>query len=146
VKDYDYLLAPLLAQGKRPPEGALLPFDTVVLCAVEAQPRLDQPGLEVLRLSLKDHGPPPTDAEMQQAVDAGAAVARRLRQKKRVLVTCQMGLNRSGLVNALALMNLGYSAEHAIATVKKARSPFALSNTHFKKFLRLYGRELRRAS
>jgi len=146
MADFNYILPSLLAQGKEPPEGAHLPFDTVVLCAREVQPRLTQRGIEVLRLGLDDAGPPPTEAELAQAVDVGGAVARRLARRKRVLVTCAMGLNRSGLVSALALMNLGCSADRAIAKVKKARGPFALSNTHFKKFLRIYDRELRRSA
>ena len=145
MTDFNFILPNLLAQGARPPTGAALPFDTVVLCAVEAQPHLAQRGLEVLRLRLNDDGEVPTQEEMQQAVDAGWAVARRLKQRKRVLVTCQMGLNRSGLVSALALMNLGCTPARAIAKVKKARGAFALSNKHFRTFVEMYGREMRRA-
>ena len=48
-----------------------------------------------------------------------------------VLVTCAMGLNRSGLVAALALRELGYSAEEAIQLVRDARGPLALRNEQF---------------
>ena len=52
-----------------------------------------------------------------------------------VLVRCWMGLNRSGLVVALVLMRLGYSAADAIDLIRTQRSRFALCNPLFVQYL-----------
>lgn len=55
------------------------------------------------------------------------------------LVHCQAGLNRSGLLTALALMlGGGWEAEDAIAELRKRRSPAVLCNQHFVEFLLSY--------
>jgi protein-tyrosine phosphatase len=57
----------------------------------------------------------------------------------RVLVRCQAGLNRSGLVTALILMKTGMSAEDAIRTIRKNRADIALFNEHYVKWLMTEG-------
>ncbi|HEY7821189.1 MAG TPA: dual specificity protein phosphatase family protein, partial [Acidimicrobiia bacterium] len=52
-----------------------------------------------------------------------------------VLIRCQAGVNRSGLVSALVLMLDGYRAEEAIALLRQRRSPVVLSNRHFERWL-----------
>ena len=54
---------------------------------------------------------------------------------KRVLIRCQAGLNRSGLVMALVLMLDGWTAEDAIDIIRKRRNPYALFNKDFVRFL-----------
>jgi protein-tyrosine phosphatase len=54
---------------------------------------------------------------------------------RRVLVRCWAGLNRSGLVVAEVLIQSGYSAADAIATIRKRRSPEALNNESFVAYL-----------
>lgn len=54
---------------------------------------------------------------------------------KRVLVRCQAGLNRSGLVMALVLIRDGYSAYDAINLQRNARSNYVLFNKKFVEFL-----------
>lgn len=49
----------------------------------------------------------------------------------RTLVRCQAGYNRSGLVVAFALMELGYGRQEAIDLIREKRSPWALCNQHF---------------
>lgn len=49
---------------------------------------------------------------------AATLVADTLKQKKRVLVTCSAGRNRSGAVAALVLMHQGMSSEESIAAVQ----------------------------
>lgn len=56
-------------------------------------------------------------------------------QGKTVLVRCQAGYNRSGLVVALALMNIDWSAAGAIALIRDKRSPWALHNREFVGYL-----------
>lgn len=55
---------------------------------------------------------------------------------RRVLVRCQAGLNRSGLVVALVLYKAGYSAGDAISLIRERRSPYALCNPRFAEHLR----------
>lgn len=70
----------------------------------------------------------------EDAVEVGRLADRAveaLDKGERVLVRCQAGYNRSGLVVALTLLRLGYSADEAIALIRERRSPHALHNGHF---------------
>lgn len=53
-----------------------------------------------------------------------------------VAVTCQAGLNRSGLVVARALMLEGRTADEAISLIREKRSPAVLCNPAFEEWLR----------
>lgn len=55
---------------------------------------------------------------------------------KRVLIRCQAGLNRSGLVTALVLIREGFTPEDAISLIRKKRHPQALFNKQFVEFLK----------
>lgn len=131
---YD-LVAPNLCVGAAPPPGAPLRrhgFHTLVLCARDYQPPDEAfPGVEVLRVALRDDGSQMTDAEAVNAVNTARLVLRRLGQRKRVLVTCQQGRNRSGLVAALALVLAGSTPYSAIRSIREGRGPTALSNPDF---------------
>jgi hypothetical protein len=50
---------------------------------------------------------------------------------RRVLVRCQAGLNRSGLVVATVLVLHGMDPQEAIDTIRRRRSPYALCNERF---------------
>ena len=54
---------------------------------------------------------------------------------KKVLVRCQAGWNRSGLVTSLALMKDGHKAKDAIDLIRARRSPHALCNADFVRYL-----------
>lgn len=54
---------------------------------------------------------------------------------EKVLIRCQAGWNRSGLVMALVLMKEGRTAQQAITLIRERRSPHALCNNRFEKFL-----------
>lgn len=54
---------------------------------------------------------------------------------KKVLVRCQAGYNRSGLLVGLILMRAGLSAAEAIELVREKRSNFALQNDQFVLYL-----------
>jgi hypothetical protein len=54
---------------------------------------------------------------------------------KRVLIRCQAGLNRSGIVMALVLVREGYSPEEAITVMREKRSRAVLCNQHFVDYL-----------
>lgn len=55
---------------------------------------------------------------------------------KKVAGKCQAGWNRSSLIVALVLLQEGFSAEEAIALIRAKRSPNALSNPHFVRFIK----------
>lgn len=57
------------------------------------------------------------------------------KRQRRVLVRCQAGWNRSGIVVALTLMLDGYRADDAIDLIRARRSPNALCNKDFVAYL-----------
>jgi protein-tyrosine phosphatase len=65
---------------------------------------------------------------------------------KKVLVRCQAGWNRSGLVTALALMKDGHKAKDAIDLIRARRSPHALCNEDFVRYLEDLSRTKRPSS
>lgn len=69
-------------------------------------------------------------------VDPLARLVADLSATSAVLVNCQAGLNRSGVVVARALMHRGLAAAEAIETVRARRHPKALYNQHFTDWLR----------
>ena len=54
---------------------------------------------------------------------------------KKVLIRCQAGLNRSGICMALVLMKEGYQPNEAINLIRSLRSPHALCNADFVRYL-----------
>ncbi len=132
-------MARKLYQGSYPPEGDTLRrvgFDVLVLCAKEWQPPDDRfPGVRVMRVGLSDSGTPMSDDEWHAANTVAIQVARALRAGRHVLVTCQAGRNRSGLVVALALYFLTLAPGRAcVQHVRRARhapSGLALTNPYF---------------
>lgn len=54
---------------------------------------------------------------------------------KKVLIRCQAGLNRSGIVMALVLIRDGYEPADAIQLMRDKRSRFVLCNRHFEQYL-----------
>jgi protein-tyrosine phosphatase len=103
-------------------------FDLVVAAAVENDrvPGAAHVPLDDVEWTVSE------EARAARLVDAAALeVAKRVVDGQQVLVVCWMGLNRSGLIVARALMLLGLEAPQAIALVRKRRSPMALSNQSF---------------
>lgn len=125
---YSYLMpGGVLAQGSAPPPGIPLPFDVIVLAAMEYQP--DLPGYEVIRVPLDD-GPPPDSATRGLIRAAAREIAARVRAGKRVLVTCWQGRNRSGVLAGLALVELGFPRSLAVSRIRRLRN--GLTNAHFR--------------
>lgn len=62
---------------------------------------------------------------------ASDAVLKALSRGDKVLVHCQAGLNRSGLVTAFSLMRLGWPAQKAIDHLRNQRSHMVLCNKTF---------------
>jgi protein-tyrosine phosphatase len=133
-------ILPRLFIGSKPTPGRHADVDVIVLAALEYQPAADQfPGVEVHHVPLDDApNRPLRDDEITAATQAGSRVARRLRAGRRVLVTCAMGLNRSGLIAALAMHEVyAMGADEIITRIRNARGAWALSNPHFEKLLRV---------
>lgn len=55
---------------------------------------------------------------------------------KRVLIRCQAGLNRSGLIMALVLIREGYTPDEAIELIREKRCEAALCNDRFVSYLK----------
>lgn len=124
-----------LYQGSQPVPGPSVRrcgFDVLVLAAKEIQPPPSlYPGVEIVRARIDDSGPPLTREEWIEAVRAGRHVAGKVVAGQRVLTTCAKGLNRSGMVNAIALHLLtGRSGAEIVDYLRKKRQG-ALSNRYF---------------
>lgn len=92
------------------------------------------PGVEhvVLRLADAALGP----EQVARVTEVAGRVAAAVTAGRQVLVRCSGGLNRSGLVVACALTELGHDTEAAIGLVRAARGPWALTNPAFVAHLR----------
>lgn len=137
------LVAPRLYVGSRPRPGRYRWFNTVVLCAKEYQPpSYAYPGMTVIRIPLVDDYIHPLSDVDQALVTANArTIARYLESGACVLSTCWMGLNRSALVAAIAMqLAFDMDADTAINQIRDTRSPNALSNPQFEKFVRRFER------
>lgn len=86
-------------------------------------------GVEHLVARMADAGVDSTTAERLDAL--ASAVAGAVADGGRVLVRCSGGLNRSGLVVGLALLRAGRTPAEAMALVRAARGPWALTNPGF---------------
>lgn len=131
-------VAPRLWIGSKPPIDRDLPHvDVLVLCAKEYQPPALMFHGTVIRCPIDDGIL--TRDEVNRALTASKAVAAALSSKRRVLSTCQMGLNRSALVAALALGRLTYaSADELVAQIRARRDPRCFSNPHFVELLQRF--------
>lgn len=138
--DFDEI-SPGLFQGSYPEEGLCLHnhgFDVLVLCAQNYQTPAEKfPHVEVVYApNVDDLWQPPSEQRLRIASEAAKKVASFVREGKKVLVTCQAGLNRSGLVSAMALHVLhGWSGTRCVKQVQDRRFD-ALFNTQFVTVLR----------
>jgi hypothetical protein len=123
--------------GKSTPAITNEHFDTVVTLYAQANP-VDWYVKEI-RLGFFDHSE--VDLDEHDLAHAARAAFRDWSRGKRVLVRCQAGWNRSGLITALTLMLAGRSAEDAIELIRERRSPHALCNSDFVGWLRTIGPE-----
>ena len=76
--------------------------------------------------------------DASEVPDLSAAVAlahAEWKAGKRVLIHCQAGLNRSGLVAAQVLMREGYAPSEAIALLRDKRCPLVPCNQAFERWL-----------
>ena len=106
-------------------------FDTVITMYAYALPA--DWFVKELRFGVYDSDMKDFDAE--ELFELVKIAHRDWKSGKRVLVRCQAGWNRSGLVTALIMMRDGFSARMAIDTIREKRSRSALCNKHFERFL-----------
>lgn len=72
-----------------------------------------------------------------EQVDALASkVVKLLAAQEQVLVHCQAGLNRSGLLAAVTLVKMGKQPSDAIDLLRAQRSPLVLCNEAFENYVR----------
>ncbi|MHA6757769.1 protein-tyrosine phosphatase family protein [Streptacidiphilus sp. PAMC 29251] len=91
------------------------------------------PGVDHLVREIPDG---PLTAEQLHSVQRLAVTATEaVRNDRTVLVRCHSGYNRSGLVVAQTLIELGQDATSAIALVRQRRSPWVLNNPIFEQYL-----------
>jgi protein-tyrosine phosphatase len=91
------------------------------------------PGVEHLIFEIPDATLVPI--QIDGARRLGAIAVDAVRQQRNTLIRCHSGYNRSGLVVAQALMDLGLNATDAIALIRRRRSPQALNNETFVAYL-----------
>lgn len=90
-------------------------------------------GVKEIRFGIYDHDMTDFEPEeLQLLVDQAHADWQLGRQ---VLIRCQAGLNRSGLVMALVLIKAGYEPADAIALIREKRGDAALCNGVFERWL-----------
>lgn len=107
------------------------PFDLVVTLYADAMPA--PWGVRELRFGFPDSRLDAGNAAV--ALQLAAAAHAHWISGGRVLVRCQAGVNRSGLVTALVLMLAGYEAQDAISLIRERRSRLALCNEDFERWL-----------
>ena len=125
-----------LYQGSKPPRGdtlRLAGFDALVLCAEEYQPPAEAfPGVRVHHVPFDDDWERPLRrTELKPIVKAARFAADTLKRNRKVLVTCYMGWNRSGIVSALTLHFLLKLSGDKAAWLVRHHRPKALGNPMF---------------
>ena len=119
-----------LAQTNNRPRTDL-PFDAIVTMYAWARPADWK--VQEFRYGVPDASITDIDLDrLRQAVEFGYD---RWKQGDRVLVRCQAGLNRSGLVLALILIKDGLKPAEAIARIRDNRGEDALFNRDFHNWL-----------
>ena len=108
-----------------------LPFDSMVTMYAWARPA--DWNVQEFRYGVPDASIKDIDLNrLRQAVEFGYD---RWKQGDRLLVRCQAGLNRSGLVMALILIKDGYTPYQAIDLIRQRRTDIALFNENFVNWL-----------
>jgi protein-tyrosine phosphatase len=140
VKSHDWIV-PNVAQGSYPAlKGKAFDLcDVLVLAAEEFQdPRLKAPpGKTIIRLGFDDDTYRPIPPEVGKIFHAHAQqLGKAALSGRKVLITCAMGLNRSGLITALTLMH-GYRMRpsEAIKLIRARRHADCLCNPMFEQWL-----------
>ena len=109
------------------------PFDIIVTLYADAQPA--PWGVEEIRYGFPD-GQLELD-DLERVTRIAVTAAERWQAGDCVLIRCQAGVNRSGLLVALTLQALGWTPEAALSHLRRTRSPWVLDNDDFRSALGL---------
>lgn len=115
-----------------------VPYDVIVTLYATAQPA--PWGVEEFRYGFGDSDL--QSGDLKRVLRAAQLAYRRWAAGDSVLVRCQAGMNRSGLVMALVLMQAGLGASQAIGLIRTRRSPGALFNRSFLEWLMTEGEQV----
>lgn len=125
--DLDVIHLPVTNNHKRTD----LPFDSIVTMYAWARPA--DWNVQEFRYGVPDASIRDIDlARLREAVEFGYS---RWKSGDRVLIRCQAGLNRSGLVLALILIKDGWTPAQAINLIRESRGQDALCNSQFEQWL-----------
>lgn len=125
--DDDVIHLPQLSNSPRTD----LPFDSIITMYAWARPA--DWNVQEFRYGIPDASISDIDLRrLKQAVEWGH---QQWLNGDSVLVRCQAGLNRSGLVTALIMMRTGLDAESAIAQIRTHRAEYALCNGEYEAWL-----------
>lgn len=140
VKAFDWIVTNV-AQGSYPAlrGEAFKHADVLVLCAEEHQAKgLKAPqGKHIVRLGFDDDIYRPIPPEVGRIFHEHARnLGKMALGGRKLMITCAMGLNRSGLITALTLMH-GYRMRpsEAIKMIRARRSKDCLCNPMFEQWL-----------
>lgn len=132
-KDLDVTeIAPRVFQGSAPPPGHEVRragFNLLVLAAYEYQPKAVVFGIPVIHAPMDDDKL--TSSQWLQVVNTARTVAKRVQAGDKTLITCQAGLNRSGIITAVTLHLLTGVAGSRIVRMIQAKREHALCNKSF---------------
>lgn len=112
-----------------------LPFDAIVTMYEFARPAFG--GVQEFRYAVPDASI--ADLDLERLRDAVEFAHARWKAGDRVLIRCQAGLNRSGLVTALVLIKEGNTPQAAIDLIRVKRDRDALCNADFAEWLNNHG-------
>lgn len=114
-------------------DGVDLPADfDFVLSLYPWEKYLLGPDTERVEYTMYDAGMIPDPKDILAAANL---VKDRLALGQKVLVHCQAGLNRSGLIAGTTLVLMGYHPQEAISLLRKQRSEVVLCNRIFESWL-----------
>jgi hypothetical protein len=124
------IIPEVLYQGNFEELGRALEYDLVVSAAVEWPPpswvRFIYLPLEDVDIDWRKH-----KNWSSKVIRTALMIVDEIQAGRKVLVVCQAGLNRSGLVVALVLVFLGLSPKKAIQMLRQKRSSYVLYNKSF---------------
>jgi hypothetical protein len=136
--EYPTPVAKNLDLGGAPKWGAPDGYGHIVrVCYRQEAPYKRPRGVEVRVLEFDDDFDPKALPKLEQLEDLADFVNKR-REHASVYVHCRMGMNRSGLITALALIRAGKNAAAVIEHLRNTRSSYVLANPTFEKFIRAY--------
>ena len=113
-------------------------FTMLVFAAREIQPQIRDRRFKIIRAPLLDG--PLSKGDLETAVSAANIVALEAKRGGQVLITCNMGINRSPFIATLAVIRrYGVTADEALIRVRRNRkTERVLTNQNFEAAIRAF--------